>query len=349
MDSTVASPTVFLHGCVVRRDGSRLLAELVLTADAVVPPPRYRAFHLQQARLAPPVVSVEGWSCQLPVAGLHALTVQCIMSGPAGGRLLLRPRSPMPVPRSLIVALGGPVRIVGLRARQIRSSMMACTGRVVYGAMDARLRAHEASRAAWRRAGGAVLWVFAQTMAACAKLEAVEGTTCEVRGTADRVSDERTEHLYEQPVRHLLCLAYGRAAKADFLALADADDFPPPQLPQLLALAARHRPSLAGIRLFFDPDLACGALTTAGGCPASEADWKARCRPPRPPHAAPRKNHWKPIVMPNRTRDVAVHQFTAVAPYVRKQVWRLCFHHRHPPPSRPNVTTPLALLDDLIV
>ena len=46
-----------------------------------------------------------------------------------------------------------------------------------------------------------------------------------------------------------------------------------------------------------------------------------------------RRNHWKPIVIPNRTREVAVHQFWPLPPYLRKQVWRVCYSHRHVPPA----------------
>ena len=96
--------------------------------------------------------------------------------------------------------------------------------------------------------------------------------------------------------------------------------------PLLGSIASNRR--LAGLRLFFDPDDSCPERY----CPSDEADWEASCRHKsgerKSGTSVRKRNHWKPVVVPNRTRDVDVHQFTPMEPYVRKQVWRVCFQHR---------------------
>ena len=83
--------------------------------------------------------------------------------------------------------------------------------------------------------------------------------TDQVRRPVDAEASARNDFLYEQPVLHSVCLAYAytthprlpewqpsasssnryaKAARAEFLALVDADDYPPPDLP----LGAPSRP-----------------------------------------------------------------------------------------------------------
>ena len=92
---------------------------------------------------------------------------------------------------------------------------------------------------------------------------------------------------------------------------------------------------LAGARLFFDPDLSC----PVGFCPSNETDWRQNC--PRRSDG-PKRNHWKLIVIPNRTVDVAVHQFTPHVPFVRRHLWGTCLQHR---PLQDKTPTALSMSD----
>ena len=84
---------------------------------------------------------------------------------------------------------------------------------------------------------------------------------------------------------------------------------------------------IGGVRLFFDADMSCPRLF----CPRNESDWLSQCRRGTAYADGVRapKNHWKPIVIPSR--QVAVHQFWPSPPYLRKQVWSICFLHRAAP------------------
>lgn len=305
---------VHLEGCAVWAVGESggIVAELVVTAE--LKRVAGTVFFHQTASAASRLgLNLDGgWRCHSPVIGLHGLLIRC--------------SSTRTIPSSLHIRInGGAVATeVGLveRLAHADGALMACTGRVVYGNMDERLRLHAISHAAWSAVGCKSLWTFAQSKESCAALRKLGSSiSCEVRGTIDASGDRRSQHLYEQPTRHLLCLVYARATQAAFLALTDADELPPPLLPRLLEQAANNR-RLAGLRFFFDPDGSCPAYY----CPINEADWKSKC-PTKP--GQPKRNHWKPIVVPNRTQDVDVHQFTPIPPHVRKQVWRLCFQHRH--------------------
>ena len=211
--------------------------------------------------------------------------------------------------------------------RQTVGRLLACTGRVVHGNIEERRRLVAAAQSLWQAVGFATSLLFARSASECDQLRLADGGVwCEQRGAFDEAAAARTSHVYEQPVLHAACLAHARAAQSEFLALADTDDYAPKGLPAVLD-AVRTHGRLAGVRLFFDSERSC---PTRGAvfCPANETDWRQQCEGHRTPSSKPRRNHWKPIVIPNRTREVAVHQFWPNEPrWVRKQVWRVCFHH----------------------
>ena len=273
------SQRVHLEGCAISRTSHGLRAELVLTVDPIEP--STTIFHLQHAQAAQSVaLRVAGWRCrshgekskdgktpESPTIGVHAVVVRCECRRCVVPRLL-----------SLSIASASPEKAEGIvlvERKMSGGSLMACTGRVLYGDLEKRVRLQARSSIAWQSVGVTHWWTFAQSKAGCEALRAVDGTTCEVRGTIEPSRDLRTEHLcaarrhhpiatlyivrlhtipctlclshlspanhprsrpcrFEQPVRHLLCLAYARAAVASFLALVDADEFPPLQLRHLL-------------------------------------------------------------------------------------------------------------------
>ena len=235
---------VHLEGCAVwpssQQDGV-VHAELVLTAE--LSRKGGPTVFYQQSAAAAALLQVRlegGWRCRPPVVGLHALLVRCAAWSAAVSELAV-----------LRVGAGGRSTEVALRERHALAGggLMMCTGRVVYGAMAERLRMHAGSLAAWEAVGCRRVWSFAQSESDCAALRRLgDSLACEVRGTINAAGDRRSEHLYEQPVRHLLCLVYARAAHAAFLALADADEEPPPLLPRLLEQAAAATKSPAAGR-----------------------------------------------------------------------------------------------------
>lgn len=326
---------VHLEGCALSPSlGSpSLTAQLILTAQSRRAEGGVFFRQSSEAREGLRLRLKGGWKCALPYVGAHALHLSCT--------------APLPpeMPRYLLLASGGAsstrIPLVeqerGLRGARGGGGdemgrgesgrtagiggLLTCTGRLVYGDVAHRLPLYATSLRAWAAVGVRRVFLFARSEEDCSTLRNLSGlVACEVRGTIHPVSDMRSEHLYEQPVRHALCLVYARAAHAAFLALNDVDELPSPLLPKLLTHAATN-PRLAGLRFFFDPDGSCPERF----CPRNEEDWKLKC-PPKP--GGVRRNHWKPIVVPSRTHDVDVHQFTPVYPHIRKQVWRACFQHR---------------------
>ncbi|KAL1498710.1 hypothetical protein AB1Y20_014021 [Prymnesium parvum] len=284
-----------------------LVAELVLAAEEQLPPQLPFFFRQSAAAAARLTLHLDGgWRCAPPTAGLHSLLVRCAMPH----------RTPPPPHLSLRAARAARAALFPLLRRDAAAEggLMGCSGTRVYGRPAERVPLHAASLRAWASVGCKAMFAFAAEERSCAALRALgKPLVCEVHGSL-----ARGRAYYAQPSRHALCLVYARASAAAFLALTDTDEFPSPLLPPLLRHAAA-RPELAGLRLFFDPDGACPPRY----CPEDEADWRARCAGGRG-----KRNHWKPIVIPNRTSDVDVHQFTPIPPHVRKQVWKVCIYHR---------------------
>ena len=207
----------------------------------------------------------------------------------------------------------------------IRGHMLSCTGKPAYGEIHERVRALQEAQHLWRAVGFNTFFTFAREMNVCKALRQIPDVLCEHRVAMDPAANQRTAHLFEQPVLQALCLAYARASKAEFLALVDADDHAPSTLPLVLDAVRRHG-HIAGVRLFFDAEMTC----PPGYCPWNESDWRSKCPMRKSPTSRPApRNHWKPLIVPNRTRDVSVHQLWPVVPaFKRKQVWQVCLHHR---------------------
>ena len=268
-------------------------------------------------------MQVAGCACSDAEILQHVISMRCKCAA-------LGEQSPLP---HLKVAAPPPLQVgsvsFALRLRMLRlGRMIACTGRTVHGELAQRATILQQAQLLWSAVGFAQTMIFAQTSATCKALQSVQGLLCEQRAAINVAASARSSHLYEQPVLHAVCLMHARAARAEFLALADTDDFAPRHLPLVLDAVRRHG-RLAGVRLFFDADQLCPPLS----CPSNESDWHRRCVGSSGMAQSKRRNHWKPIVIPNRTREVAVHQFWPLPPYLRKQVWRVCYSHRHVPPA----------------
>ena len=297
--------------------------ELVLTLE---PSPRTRssATFFQQQPLPQGQalkIDVAGCMCGDPHFLQHVVTVhcRCVATLP-----LLSAKATITQQPSTEAAAAADFE---LRTKPMRSPghLLACTGRAIHGDLSQRLDLMREAQSRWRLAGFNTTFTFAPSASACAAMRQIPGVVCEQRAPVDADAAAHTSHVFEQPVLHALCLAYSRAAGAEFLALADTDDLAPRGLPHVLN-AVRQNGRLAGVRLFFDAERTC---PSAVYCPDSEADWREKC-PRASNNAAKPRNHWKPIVLPNRTREVEVHQFwpRPTSPgWLRKQVWRVCFHH----------------------
>lgn len=311
---------VWLIGCAISASTVEFVLRLKLHREA----PRPRIFLEQPPEKALPPISfsVADCSCGPTDFKQSVVTMRC-SSCPITP---LGEVSSAPIDLSFTVGTGLSNRtrtlMIATRPTIVWGRAMSCTGRPVFGDVGQRVQSVRDAQALWQRVGFSTALLFAREEATCAAMRRIPGISCERRVAMDAAADERTGHLYEQPVLYAVCLAYARASAAEFLALADTDDHAPANLPRVLN-AMRSHGSLAGVRLFFDSELIC----PPGFCPANESDWRRRC-PSRRSRAAPR-NHWKPIVVPNRTREVGVHQLWPASPiFKRKQVWRVCYHHR---------------------
>ena len=294
--------------------------ELLFAMDASDATPAATTFHMQRSlsRDELPVIHASGCFCSQIEVGQHVLTAHC--------QCKLKNVRALIVTAQTILATD----VVSFQLTTVATHLtrrVACTGRLIHGDFNERDRLLRQAQTLWLAVGFGTSIVFAQRTAECVELSRIPGVVCERRGVINAAAAARTAYLYEQPMLHSVCLAHARVANAEFLALADTDDFAPADLPLVLDAINRHR-RIAGVRLFFDAEQTC----TPHFCPANESDWHARCRG-LDASSPQKRNHWKPIVIPNRTRDVAVHQFWPMVPYVRKQVWRVCYSHRHPPPS----------------
>ena len=289
-----------------------------------------RTTHFMQSKLhLHPSIGVAGCSCGAIEYRLHVAHLRCNCERawcPASS-------SKCRAPSSITVELGQASVLLQTSRVKVSSSLHVCTGRPLYG--DFLLRSPSTALSAypfWRRLGFSTWFMFARTVHDCNAVQsshAHEGVRCQLRQSFDRDASLRTNGLYEQPVLNALCLSYSRTVAAEFLAFTDIDEYPPSRLPSVLLAALQHVPPVGGVRLFFDSEMSCLSSSQETRCPANESDYLMRCTAATSASSR-RRNHWKPVVIPNRTRDVSVHQFQPVAPYVRKQVWSVCFHHRRP-------------------
>ena len=220
-----------------------------------------------------------------------------------------------------IDASSGVSVVLELRLRPMRlgGRLLACTGKALFGNFEQRLQVVRESQALWLAVGFRTTFNFANSASICRALSRIPGVMCEQRDPLAPAKLSRSPQLYEQPILQAVCLSYARAGGAEFLALADADDFAPPALPYVLN-AVRDYGRLGGVEVFFDADLTCPPYW----CPHNESHWLERCGA----NSTKRKNHWKPVVIPNRTADLSVHRFWTAPPFIRKFVWRVCYHHR---------------------
>ena len=314
----LAGFNVHIVGCSMASSG---MLELVLAIGLKSAAPPTTVFHMQHPLVEDqlPAFHVNGCRCEPPFVGQHTVSIICDCTSPtANESIVVSAKTRLGIDKVTFNLSVAPMRI---------APRMACTGRVIHGDFKRRLDLLRQAQVQWLAAGFGGSIVFARSEEECIALRRVPGLLCEHRGSIDPAAAARTAHLYEQPVLNAVCLAYARTARADFLALADTDDFAPFDLPYVLAAAAQHK-RIAGVRLFFDAEQTC----PANYCPANETDWRERCRAaPDAASARRKRNHWKPIVIPNRTREVAMHQFWPLGSYVRKQVWRICYSHRQPP------------------
>ena len=308
-----------LVGCSLATSGS---LELLFCIEPSTPPraPLSTTHFLQRPlpREQKLSIAVSGCQCTEPTFLQHVVAVRCQCvstpprmtatathhSGSTAGSHGSAPAVPFELRTDTTRIYGGPI---------------TCTGRLVYGELGERLRLIKRSRSLWEAVGFHTSVTFARSSSVCEALRQIPGVLCEQRGTFDGRAAGRTAYVFEQPVLHAVCLAYARAAGAEFLALADTDDFAPRRLPDVLDAVRRHG-QLAGVRLFFDAERACPSNDF---CPENETDWQQRCHS----DGARKRNHWKPIVLPNRTREVAVHQFWPDNHWLRKQVWHVCYQH----------------------
>ena len=286
-------------------------------------------YYIQQkpkphGELSPVNITVAGCSCDEPNFKRHLVTLhcQCATEGTvAWGQRSATNGSTIQVQARRTIGDGMTISLdVQAHPLGIHGELMSCTGRLIHGDLRERVRVLHESQQYWRAVGFETSVIFARTRRECDALMRVTGIFCDQRSVMDLQSSQRTLHQYEQPILQGICLAYAQVSQAAFLALADADDHPPAALPYVLDLVRQHD-HLAGVRLFFDADLWC----QPGFCPANETDWREQCKRA---NGRAGRNHWKPIVIPARTQEVSVHQFDPIPPFGRKQVWRICYHHR---------------------
>jgi hypothetical protein len=318
--------TFHLAGCSFSQDESHL--EIVLCIESNSGPEGAISnsetdavsTHFMQPRLALfPDLAVMGCSCGKPTFRQHVITLVCACKNRsmAHGRMLIAKHTG---------AIATTLDVFELRTKPFRvhGRRLACTGQALYGDLQQQVRLMHQSQVLWQAVGFHTKIVFSSDAGICEAMARVTGVQCELRtmlAPARRVTGRSPgrQQIYEQPVLNAVCLAYARAAGSQYLALADTDDFAPSGLPRLLDHVSAQE-SVGGVRLFFDSQMACPPHY----CPSNESDWQAKCAHAR----TVRRNHWKPIIIPSRTQEVAVHQFVPVPPFVRKHVWSICFSHR---------------------
>ena len=162
------SHRVHLEGCAVSQVEDGLRAELVLTIDPLTP--STTIFHQQAVEAARALeLRIVGWRCRSPgdasrgtsvsgdspPIGLHALIVECrCHSCNTRSGLQLSVNLGQDVLPSATETRDDHVRVALLERRVARSgALVACTGRVLYGHLERRLRLQAASSAAWRAVG----------------------------------------------------------------------------------------------------------------------------------------------------------------------------------------------------
>lgn len=343
---TALPRTVFLTGDVLLHLVGCSLApatmqlELVMCFEAAgnVREQRVVTTHFMQPRLENlvPRLSVQGCECGSYSFRQHVVTLNCVCNNVDNLTAPLVLGTGRNSSKHMGVEDIVLTRLLELRTKPFRvhGRLLACNGQAVYGDLEQRLRMVQKAQLLWLAEGFQTTIMFAPNASTCNALSRVPGTACELRGAlapARRIggsSNSGRQQIYEQPVLNAVCLAYARAAGAQFLALADTDDFAPAGLPRVLDAIQAHG-GIGGVRLFFDADMSCPRLF----CPRNESDWLSRCRRGTAYADGVRapKNHWKPIVIPSRTSEVAVHQFWPSPPYLRKQVWSICYLHRAAP------------------
>lgn len=320
--------TFHLAGCSLSLSTSQL--EVVLCIESVAgavskaTQPHTASTHFMQPRLAHvPKITVKGCNCGRPSFWQHVVTLGCSCNKNTS---MLRGHG-MLVAKGHNASLSSDVFELRTKPFRVQGRRLACTGQALYGDMQEEVRQRYQAQEMWQAVGFLTTIVFSSDTGVCDAMRLIPGVQCELRNLiapARRIAGRvpGRQQIYEQPILNAVCLAYARAAGSQYLALADTDDFAPLELPRLLNVMETQK-GLSGVRLFFDSDMACPPRF----CPSNASDWLTKCASAIT-GTARRKNHWKPIVVPSRTQEVAVHQFVSTPPFVQKDVWNICFSHR---------------------
>ena len=243
------------------------------------------------------------------------------------------------------VARGGAVLSVS-DAIPPPTTRLHCSSVPIFGTHSFLVGRLAAVRSAWAANGFNQTLIFAHDRKHCDALtSATTGVVCEVRmpfasivsketgqvwGSIVRQRHDENKSAYmeetsrylEQPLLSNLCLVYAQAGASELLATTDLDEPPPPNLMPALhtreANASAQAP-FAGVCIFFDATRSC----PHGFCPDSFSGYRQHCL-----SNYQERRHCKPIVVPNRVRELRTHAFVRMNGSVAKvMMWSPCLQH----------------------
>ena len=313
--TTVGAYHVCLYGCSI----SRTDLALVLSVDHVDDPypgktPPWNIHH-QNTLPSDFSVGVLGATCQGPRHSWSAVEVTC--------RLRQALDRPLLKVQYLLSSIGeAATHSIPLVPMKTQGPLQQCTATPLFGDVKEQLQYAKNMMRHWRRNNAGTTYVFGRTEAMCDALSQI-GMTCAVRPKVSKT----VSHYYDQTILAQVCLAYARHARARFLVLSDVDELPIAQLGGYLRRQWSEyyaTEKAAGFRIWFDAASSC----PRNWCPRDEKDVDESC-------GAARRPSWKPVVIPERTEFVGVHDFVPKAGFsIGPASYSPCLRHVRKHPTR---------------